>query len=121
MRKPTQRYSKAAMLADIRRVHAEVGEVSRMIYAEYGGYLPETVINYFGTWSAAREQAGVPQAKPGHKGQRRRPAKLRVCLKCDARFKSTGPDNRICNRHKSGKYADGVRVTVAEGWEMVGE
>ena len=34
--------------------------------------------------------------------------KMRKCLKCGRMFKSTGPENRICGRHKMkrSKYED---------------
>lgn len=113
----------ATLLADLRRVYAELGYISQDAYNEYGVYSHQTMRTRFGTWRQALSIAGI-------EGGSERPPEVvemepRRCL-------GTGPDHlfdarkddlthRICDACKGRTAPDAWdRITVADGWEVVG-
>ncbi len=117
--------SDEALLADLRRVQAELGYINLDAYRANGAYSDCIVKRRFGTWLKACALAGLESRSD--KG--RHPVVLatepRRCL-------GTGPDHlfqarkddrthRICDACKGRTAPDPWdRIAVADGWEVVG-
>lgn len=55
----TDKLSKTELIEDIQRVHDEHDKLTVQLYREHGNHAASTVINHFGSWNDAVEEAGI--------------------------------------------------------------
>ncbi len=116
----------ADLIADLKRVYEETGNCSKRVYVRYGRFAYDTLRTRFGLWTDVVAAAGLTNAyfsmsrgrcrnrerielaeagARGHEGLLK-PRERRTCLRCDKRFASLGPQNRICNWCKATRNWD---------------
>lgn len=113
------------LLADMHRVHAELGFINQEAYRDYGQYSAENMKRRFGSWLNACAAAGLESRSHTGRTARDIETESRRCL-------GTGPDHvfqaikhdpthRICEACKQRTAPDPWdRIAVADGWEVVG-
>lgn len=113
------------LLADMHRVHAELGFINQEAYRDYGQYSAENMKHRFGSWLKACAAAGLESRSHTGRTARDIETESRRCL-------GTGPEHvfqaikhdpthRICDACKSRTAPDPWdRIAVADGWEVVG-
>lgn len=113
------------LLADMHRVHAELGFINQEAYRDYGRYSAENMKHRFGSWLKACAAAGLESRSHTGRTARDLETESRRCL-------GTGPEHvfqaikddpthRICDACKSRTAPDPWdRIAVADGWEVVG-
>ena len=112
-----------ALLADLRRVYAELGYISQYAYTEHGLMSHQTMRSRFGSWNGALHAAGLAGCRSTKPKEQE--TKQRRCLGrgADHLFEARKDDltHRICDACKGRTAPDPWdRITVADGWEMVG-
>lgn len=117
--------SDEALVADMHRVHAELGFINQDAYRDYGTYSAENMKRRFGSWLKACEAAGLESRSHTGRVAHDIETELRRCLGtgADHQFQAikSDPSHRICDACKSRTAPDPWdRIAVADGWEVVG-
>lgn len=59
-RRPNSMVSQEEILADLKRVYREYGNLAKLTYEINGRHAPSTAERAFGSWNQAKQAAGVP-------------------------------------------------------------
>ncbi|MCS6287720.1 MAG: hypothetical protein H8K10_01940 [Nitrospira sp.] len=111
------------LLADLRRVYAELGYISQQAYIEHGNMSRQTIRSRFGSWLNACAAAGLESRTSGCRHEPETESRRCLGIGPDHVFAARKDDltHRICDACKGRTAPDHWdRIEVADGWEVVG-